>query len=752
LKQLFFWSFSLFAVSCATAETVTVRSGNGVTPPGRDLSITFLQGPATGDFGHTFTSSDFSAAQTGPAAFVVSPNPSWLTKLSSDPSAHWIGTGPNSAISQGYTALFATHFTIVEPFTSARMVLNYALDDGIGETAGGRPTANTGVYLNGQAICGQSFNVDFTAEHTVDCGDVSPALKVGTNWLYIEDGNAAGPAGLLFSATLISATPSQKPALVNSGIVNSTTLAVGKPVAPGSIASALGSFPVGIPSQSPTTGEIWPTSLGGVSIQVGGIPAPIYYVSNSILHFQVPWELAGLTQAPVTVTANGQTSESQMASLAAHAPGIYALNGSGTGQGAVLDASNQVVDASNPTRPGANVQIYATGLGLVSNQPPTGKPDPLSPLAKTSIPSVYIGGIDAPVLFSGLVPTAIGYYQINVQVPIGVQPGNAVPVSLSIGGVTSNTVTIAVQSSTSANNPSPNVTSVSPSFALSGSGPLTLTITGSGFITASKVTFCTVPHTVTFVDGSRLQITLSASDLAGSGACAVVVTNPPPGGGMAGAVSFPITVPSNPPLKITSLSPSSAFAGSGPLTLTITGTGFSASTIVTFNGVSHPATLVSNAQLTTTLSASDLAVAGNFLIAMISPGGGTSTATFNVTQGVSIAGQWQGTWNAAIIRNLYPISAIFNQNGSTVTGTMLVTNSRCFTSLGTLAAGSIISGDKFVLNVVFGNVRMVVNGARGLSAGHPAIVAYYSVQGEGGPLPSSCAAEGPAGGFTLSQN
>jgi uncharacterized protein (TIGR03437 family) len=42
-------------------------------------------------------------------------------------------------------------------------------------------------------------------------------------------------------------------------------------------------------------------------------------------------------------------------------------------------------------------------------------------------------------------PGSVGLYQVNVQVPAGSAKGNAVPVAITIGGVTSNTVTIAVK-------------------------------------------------------------------------------------------------------------------------------------------------------------------------------------------------------------------------------------------------------------------------------------------------------------------
>jgi uncharacterized protein (TIGR03437 family) len=65
--------------------------------------------------------------------------------------------------------------------------------------------------------------------------------------------------------------------------------------------------------------------------------------------------------------------------------------------------------------------------------------------------SATIGGIDVPVLFSGLTPSLVGLYQINVQVTSAVPAGDTVPLTITITdpvtgkSVQSNTVTIAVQ-------------------------------------------------------------------------------------------------------------------------------------------------------------------------------------------------------------------------------------------------------------------------------------------------------------------
>jgi uncharacterized protein (TIGR03437 family) len=92
------------------------------------------------------------------------------------------------------------------------------------------------------------------------------------------------------------------------------------------------------------------------------------------------------------------------------------------------------------------VLIFATGLGPVSNRPASGvaaSADPLS--STTTLPSVTIGNQAATVSYSGLSPGFVGLYQINVQVPDNALTGNTLPLVLTIGGVPSNTVMIAVQ-------------------------------------------------------------------------------------------------------------------------------------------------------------------------------------------------------------------------------------------------------------------------------------------------------------------
>jgi hypothetical protein len=179
-------------------------------------------------------------------------------------------------------------------------------------------------------------------------------------------------------------------------------------------------------------------------------------------------------------------------------------------------------------------------------------------------------------------------------------------------------------------NPLPSITGISPSSATFGAPAPVVTMSGSGFLSSSTVTYNGTSHPATFVSASQLSIQLSTGDLAAAGTFPVVVTNPTLGGGSSNSATFTVN---NPTPSITLLSPISVALAAGAQALTINGSGFVSSSSVTYNGTSHPATFVSASQLTIQLSTGDLAVAGTFpvVITNATPGGGSSnSATFTV--------------------------------------------------------------------------------------------------------------------------
>jgi uncharacterized protein (TIGR03437 family) len=236
------------------------------------------------------------------------------------------------------------------------------------------------------------------------------------------------------------------PSIASGGVLNGASFAPA-PVAAGSIANVFGSFSFGSPAQA--SGAPLPTALSGVSIQFqsgAGINAPLFYASSGQVNIQVPWELAGQSSVPIRALLNGSAGPSQILQMSPFAPGIFAAGPVWAGQGAIVDSSNTLVNATNPTTAGGVIQIYCAGLGPVTNSPASGSAASSTTLSRTTTkPTVTVGGLPATVLFSGLAPGTIGEYQVNVQVPAGVTPGLVVPVVLSFGGAISNTVMIAVR-------------------------------------------------------------------------------------------------------------------------------------------------------------------------------------------------------------------------------------------------------------------------------------------------------------------
>lgn len=213
-------------------------------------------------------------------------------------------------------------------------------------------------------------------------------------------------------------------------------------------------FGTGLSDTTALAGSVpLPTTLGGTSVMLGGVLAPLVYSSPTQINLQVPWSVTGSTTLSVQ-TSTGSSSTVPLTVLSSQ-PGIFTTDQSGSGQGAILVANSASIAApfttfpsSQPVRHGEFLEIFATGLGSVFNPPPAGAIAPDANSTLMTQPSVTVGGIPAAVVFAGLAPGFVGLYQVNVQIPPSAPSGNTVPVVLNAGANAANTVTVAVDPST----------------------------------------------------------------------------------------------------------------------------------------------------------------------------------------------------------------------------------------------------------------------------------------------------------------
>jgi uncharacterized protein (TIGR03437 family) len=227
------------------------------------------------------------------------------------------------------------------------------------------------------------------------------------------------------------------------GIFNAASYQPGNAIALGSFVSIFGAN-LADGSGAPNTQPL-PTSYQGTQVFLGGVALPLQYAGPNQINALIPANVAVDSQQPLVVQRDLTQAAPTSVTIADAQPGIYTANQQGSGQGAVLN-SDYSYNGSRAASRGDYIQIFCTGLGAVTNPPPTGAAAPNTPLSYTvSTVTASIAGINAPVLFSGLAPGFIGLYQVNATIPLSAPVGPAVALTLSVGSAVSNTATIQIQ-------------------------------------------------------------------------------------------------------------------------------------------------------------------------------------------------------------------------------------------------------------------------------------------------------------------
>jgi uncharacterized protein (TIGR03437 family) len=258
------------------------------------------------------------------------------------------------------------------------------------------------------------------------------AVAIGTGGYYSMIAMVQAPA---FTGTGVFLNP--------AGVVNAASYApITASWAPGELMTLVGS---GLSSVTMTTqgGQAFPTTLGGVQVLINGVAAPIYYVSPTQVSAIIPYALdptsasAPFYVGQIQVVNGGTKSNAVTWFLNDNAPGIFATGGVGIPAALRYDSSGNasIISTSNPVKQGDTISLFLTGLGAVSPTVADGAIGPTSTLSvATAFTNMYMAVYfddynsgnfpQATITYAGLAPGLAGLYQVNVQVPTTVGPGN----------------------------------------------------------------------------------------------------------------------------------------------------------------------------------------------------------------------------------------------------------------------------------------------------------------------------------------
>ncbi len=339
------------------------------------------------------------------------------------------------------------------------------------------PTSLTFTYASGgQSPASQSISVSGGTGLTFS----ATAASTG-NWLSVTPASGATPATLTVSVNPSGLNPSKTPytgtitvagtgsatgsTAVNvsltvsaplptiSSVTNAASFSSGS-IAPGEIVTIFGTDmgPTPAAGLALNSDGTVSTSIGGVQVYVNGTAAPMVYASGTQISAVVPYELAPFKSASVILKYQGQSSNGVTLPVSTTQPGIFTLNSSGTGPGAIVNQNGSVNSPPNPAHAGDVVVIYMTGEGQTVPPGVTGKvtlanlPAPQVTPAPALAVGVTIDGTPARVLYGGEAPGFVsGVMQVNVQIPAGARAAD-LPLVVSVGGSPSQSgVTVSVR-------------------------------------------------------------------------------------------------------------------------------------------------------------------------------------------------------------------------------------------------------------------------------------------------------------------
>lgn len=171
--------------------------------------------------------------------------------------------------------------------------------------------------------------------------------------------------------------------------------------------------------------------IGGVEVLVDEAPAPLFFVRDDQINFQVPYEVVGRPSVSIRVVRDGIEGPAREVPLAEAAPALFAW-GDEPGRAIAVYADGSLNSPDSPAEPGRPILLFATGGGQSAPPGVTGAPaEPPYPAPLGDV-ELWIGGEQATIDYAGRAPGFVGLMQINARMTAA---SGAVTVVLKVGGI-----------------------------------------------------------------------------------------------------------------------------------------------------------------------------------------------------------------------------------------------------------------------------------------------------------------------------
>ncbi len=205
------------------------------------------------------------------------------------------------------------------------------------------------------------------------------------------------------------------------------------PLAPGSIISIYGERL----AENVDAAQAYPlpAKLGSARVIIGDKAVPLFYASQGQINAIVPFGLNLNTTHQLLIQRGLTYSRPIPIDVAPAQPAVFTYQGAAIAYAYRGTDPPFLVTQQAPARAGDVLVLYSAGLGLPVQAVDDGAASPPVPV-RDSV-AATVGGNPASVAYAGLLAGYAGLYQVNLTVPDGVTPGDAVPLMLTVSGQTS---------------------------------------------------------------------------------------------------------------------------------------------------------------------------------------------------------------------------------------------------------------------------------------------------------------------------